>query len=174
MSTITTTFIIIGVLAAIIFLLVSINNKHQKRKRNRLLDQFSQAASENNLSLSNQQVLPDAILGLDVMNRKLLVLESEDDAYKGTIINLDEVKSCSVKRQYLTTNAGTLKNRLMEEHLQKLVLEFSFKDEKRKIEIPFFHFNRNHIYQLKELEQKAKYWEDSLSQFIIGKTQKTA
>jgi hypothetical protein len=174
MSSIIMALIIIGSIAAITLVLISINNKHQKRKKEKLLHRFSQMGSENNMSFTSQEILQDGIIGLDGLNKKLLILESSENDFNWTIINLEEVKACNVKKLYQATNRGTLKKRVMEEHLEKVVLQFELKDENGKIEIPFFSFGKNHIYQLAELEQKAKYWEASLSKLFTTKLKKTA
>jgi hypothetical protein len=174
MSSIITALIIIGSIAAITLVLISINDKHQKRKREKLLHRFSQIGIENNMSFTSQEILQDGIIGLDGLNKKLLILESSEDDFNWTIINLEEVKACNVKKLYQVTNRGTLKKQVMEEHLEKLVLQFELKDKNEKIEIPFFSFGKNHIYQLAELEQKAKYWETSLSKLFTTKLKKTA
>ena len=174
MSTITIALIMIGSIAAITLALVSISNKHQKEKKEKLLHQLSRVGTENNMFITKQEILNDGIIGLDSLNKKLLVLENNEDNFNWAIINLDEVKAFSVKKLYQATNIGTLKKRLMEEHLEKIVLQFELKDEKGKIEVPFFVFSKNHIYQLAELEQQAKYWEASLSKLITSKLKKTA
>ena len=69
---------------------------------------------------------------------------------------------------------GTLKRKMTEEHIEKIVLQFEMKNEKGNIEIPFFVFSVNHIYQLAELEQKARHWEAILSKFINGRIKNTA
>jgi hypothetical protein len=154
MSTIITALIVIGSIAAITLVLIYINNKHQEREREKLLHRFSQIARENKMSFTSHEVLQDGIIGLDGLSKKLLILQSSEDDLKWSIINLEEVKACNVKKLYQATNRGTLKKRVIEEHLEKVVLQFELKEEKEKIEIPFFIFSKNHLYQLAELEQK--------------------
>jgi hypothetical protein len=174
MSSIFMALIIIGSVAAITLVLISINNKHQKRKREKLLHRFSQTGTENNMAFTSQEILQDAIIGLDGLNKKLLILESNENDITWTVINLEEVKACNVKKLYQTTNRGTLKKPELEDHLERIVLQFELKDENRKIEIPFFSFGKNHVFQLAELEQKARYWEASLSKLLTGNLKKTA
>ncbi|MFL5740206.1 MAG: hypothetical protein ACJ75B_08310 [Flavisolibacter sp.] len=174
MSTIIIALIIICSIATITLVLISINNKHKKRKREKLLNRFSQIGSENNMSFTSQEILQDGIIGLDGLNKKLLILESHEGNFNWTTITLEDVNACYVKKLYQATNIGTFKKRTMEEHLEKVVLQFELKDEKGKIEVPFFIFTKNHIYQLAELEQKAKYWEASLSKLLTSKLKNTA
>jgi hypothetical protein len=174
MSSILTALVIVGSIAAITLVLIYVNNRHQKRKRQKLLHRFSMIGTENNMSFTSQEILQDGIIGLDGLNKKLLVLESSEHDLNWTIIKLEEVKSCSVKKLYQATNRGSLKKQVMEEHLEKLVLQFVLEGENRKVEIPFFNFGKNNIYQLAELEQKARYWEASLSKLLTTKHKKTA
>ncbi|MFL5788984.1 MAG: hypothetical protein ACJ748_13075 [Flavisolibacter sp.] len=174
MSTVSIALIIIGSIAAIILVLVYISNNDQKNKKEKILSQFNHAGTESNMSFISQELLHDRIIGLDGLNKKLLILESNEDDYDHTIINLQDVKACNVKKIYQATNIGTSRKPVIEQHLEKVVLLFEFKDEKRKIEMPFFDFSKNHIYQLAEMEQKAKFWEASLSKFITSSVKKIA
>jgi len=174
MSTILVAVIIIAVVTSISLVLVSISNKHRKQKKEKLLHQFSQLVTANSLSFTSQEILHHGIIGLDGLNKKLLILESNGEEHSWSVIKLEEVKTCNVKRIYQTINAGTLKKPVMEEHLEKIVLRFELKDEKSRIDVPFFVFSENHIYEIAELEEKAKRWETILSKMISDKVKKVA
>ena len=174
MSTILIAAILVTGIAAITITLVAINNKHQKKSRGRLLHRFSEVGSDNNLSFTSQEILNGGIIGLDGLNRKLVILEKNNDEFNWSVINLEDIKSCTVKKIFQATPIGALKRKTIEEHLEKIVLHLEMKNEKASIEIPFFVFSENHIYQLAEMEQKAKHWEAILSKFITGRIKKTA
>lgn len=162
MSTLLIAAIIIGSIAAICFLLVSIHNKHKREAMNNLLKNFHEAGTENGLSFSSQEVLKNSILGLDGVHRKILVVMQKDNFHSSSVINLNEVKNCSVKKIYGTLNSGDLKNNKTEPYLEKIVLHFEM-NGKPSSEIVFYQHFDNHIYETQELEQKAKHWEAILS-----------
>lgn len=162
MSTLLVAAIIIGSLAAICFVLVSIHNKHKREAMNNMLKHFSQLATENNLNFSSQEVLKNSILGLDGISRKIIVISKEEDFYTSLLIDLTEVKNCTVKKIYGTIKVGDLKSHKLEQYLEKIILHFDLID-KPPVEIVFYKNIHNHIYELQELEQKAKHWEAILS-----------
>jgi hypothetical protein len=174
MSTLIVAIIIVGTIAAICLLLISIDNKQKHKHMNTLLNRFTESGTKNGLTLSSQEILNDVVIGLDGIRRKLLIQsESKEEAYS-QVIDLDEVKSCSVIKHYGAINAGGLKNSKLEQHLEKLVLHFDFDDGKLPFEIPFFRHIDNHIYLLPERERKAKHWETILSKMLQPRVKKIA
>jgi len=165
MSTLIVAVIIIGFVAAICLLLISIHNKHKREAMNNLLKHFSQLATENNLIFSKQEVLNTCVVALDGTNRKILVVTKEDSFYGSFIIDLDEVNICTVKKVYGTIKAGDLKDDKLDQHLEKIVLQFTL-DNKPSIEIEFYHHYHNHMYEMPELVQKAKQWGAMLSKML--------
>jgi hypothetical protein len=162
MSTFIVAAIIIGSVIAICLILISVHNKHNRQAMNQLLNHFSRLGVENNLNFSSQEILKNGILGVDGVRRKVLVVTREDDLLGSFIIDLKEVKNCTVKKNYGTINAGDLKNRKMEQYLEKIVLHFDLND-KPPVEILFYKHFDSHIFEALELEQKARHWETIFS-----------
>ena len=133
---------------------------------NQLLHHFSQTGSQHNLSFSGQEILKDVVIGLDGVHRKLLVMERlPGDAFNSFVIDLNEAKSCSVKKEYGTINGGDLKVQRLEQYLQRITLHFALCD-KPPAEVVFYKHFENHIYEIAELESKAKHWEAILSKML--------
>lgn len=162
MSTIIVAAILVGSVVAIFLLLISIHNKHKREAMNSILKHFRQLAVENGLSFSSQELLHHSILGLDGVNRKILIVTKEDNYYSSFIIDLDQVKTCTVNKIYGTIKAGDLPKNKMEQYLEKITLHFEVHG-KAPAEIVFYQNFNNHIYDSQELEQKAKHWEAILS-----------
>lgn len=129
---------------------------------NKLLNYFRQIGVKHQLNFSSQEILLNCILGLDGIHRKVLIVAQEQDYYTSSIIDLDQVKNCTVKKLYGSIKVGQLRKRRLEEYLQKIVLHFELK-KGQPVEVEFYHHVNNHVYQVLELEQKAKYWEAILS-----------
>ena len=165
MSTIIVAAILISVITGICLILVSINNKHRQKTASELLNHFSKLGTENNLSFSSEEILENGIIGLDGIQRKLLILKKIDkDEYDSILLDLNEVKKCSKKNIYTRVNIGTNKKERFENHLDKIVLDFDFIDNRQPVQILFFEPITNHVFAMLELEQKAKKWETILSQ----------
>jgi hypothetical protein len=162
MSTVIVAAIIVGSIVVICLFLISIHNKHKREAMNKLLKHFSQLGTENDLSFSSQEILKDCILGLDGVHRKVLLVKREDGVFSSSIIELNQVKDCSVKKIYGTIKAGDLKSHKLENYLEKIVLHFDV-DNKPPVDIVFYDHFDNHIYETLELDQKARHWETILS-----------
>jgi hypothetical protein len=153
---------------AAVCLLYVVICKHQKQKRMRqVLQQFSLLGSEHNLSFSSQEVLANCVIGLDGINRKLLVMiRVRMHRCHKAIIHLNEVKKCSLKKVYGSIYTGDLKFGNLEQHLKKMVLQFEFLNNKPPVEIPFYNQAYNGVHQLPEIEKKARRWEAMLSRML--------
>ena len=175
MSTIIVAAIIISVIISISLKLVSINNKQRKKTSTELLNHFSKLGTGNNLSFSSQEILENCIIGLDGIQRKLLILKKIDkDEYDSILLDLNEVKNCSKRNIYTRINIGTSKKEKFENHIEKIVLDFDFIDNRQPVQILFFEPITNHVFAMSELEQKAKKWETILSQIANTGVKKIA
>lgn len=162
MSTFIVAAIIIGSVAGICLLLISIHNKHNREAMNKLLKYFRQLGAENDLNFSRQEILKNCVFGLDGVQRKILAVTREDDFLGSFIIDLREVKNCSVKQIYGTIKVGDLKRARLEQYLEKIVLHFDLNNNSTAEIIFYKHFD-NHLLEALELEQKAKHWDAILS-----------
>ena len=168
------------VLAVIILLavcrsLLSICRKEKRKRMNRLLHQFSELGSRYNLTFSSQEILHDCIIGLDGVNRKILVTRSAEDVISHSeLIALSDVKSCSVIRQYGTIKSGELRVKKLETYLERVALHFEREGNHPAIEIPFYQHRKNGLHELERLEKKARHWEMLLSKMIHVPVKKIA
>jgi len=175
MSTIIVAAILISAIIFICLILVSINNKHRKKTSTELLNHFSKLGTENNLSFTSQEILENCIIGLDGIQRKLLILKKIDNnEYDPVLLDLNEVRTCSKKTIYKRVNIGTSKKEKFENQIDKIVLDFDFIDNRQRVQILFFDPIANHVFAMSELEQKAKKWETILSQIANTSLKKTA
>ncbi len=121
--------------------------------------QLSELGSKFSLSFSSHEVLGNKIMGLDGINRKLLVLEQTDGQSHSYIVDLDEAKAISVKKIYSSIKAGELKKRRIEKFLKTIQLQFEFGNGKEDIVLPFYESKIDNIYDLPGLERKIKNWQ---------------
>src|SRR5689334_17409469 len=109
MSNLIVAAIIIGTITAICFLLITIANKQKNKRMNSIMKKFSNLGTTYNLSFSSQEVLGNVIIGLDGINRKLLILEI-NSVQTDHVIDLHKVKHCTVKKYYGSIKPGGLKS----------------------------------------------------------------
>ena len=79
MSTIIVAAILISIVTFICLILISINNKHRQRETAELLALSSKFGTENNLSFSSREILGNCLIGLDEIQRKILILKKIDE-----------------------------------------------------------------------------------------------
>lgn len=167
MSHIMVAAILIASITALVLLLYSIANEQKQKSMKQLSHQLSREGSKHNLSFASQEVLKDYVFGIDGMKRKILLIHKlQDDVYQDEVIDLHEIKTCSVKKIYGSIEGGALKNKKLEQHLTKIVLHFELSNNRQPVELCFYDNIQNSIYQILEMEQKARHWQAVLSKMI--------
>lgn len=165
MSTIAISLIIV---LFVIFLFVGfsyINNKQKKKAATMFVRRLRKSGAENNLSFSSHELLNGSIIGLDEMRLKLMILQQHDkDSYEWNIIDLQMVKNCSVKKLYKPFYTSNPKEKKNENYLDKIALFFEFTDNREPMEVIFYKHITNNIFEMQDLEHKAKKWESLLLQ----------
>jgi len=130
------------------------NSKFNKVKYSLL----SKLGSMFNLSFSSHELLDEKIFGVDGIKRKILVVEENNGSNSSYIIELDKVKSISMKTVYDSIKPDELRKRRLDEFLKTIHLQFEFNDGRDAVALPFFENKKNDIADLPLLERKTKNW----------------
>ena len=166
MSVIFITAILVGGILALCFLFISIAKRHKRKAMNHLLYHFSELGTLYALSFSSHEVLNDCIIGLDGVQGKLLIMSvNNETAGQHEVIELKEVKACSLRKYYGNIQPQALKSRPLDHHLQKMVLHFEMMGATPK-EVTFYHHTADAYESLKELHTRAGHWETLLSKML--------
>lgn len=173
MSTLLVALIIIAIIAGISFFLIYTSKQHQKKKTTKLLSTCNHIALEHNLNFSSQEVSTSRVIGVDGISRKLLLVEYKGEELVHTLIHLEDVKKCLVKKNFnqLSITTGGSKG---ESYLQSITVELSFWKNRDSFEISFYDNISNHIYEISELEYKARDWEKMLTKLLSAETRERA
>ena len=99
---------------------------------------LSKLGSVFNLSFSSHEMLDEKIFGVDGIQRKVLVVEEKNGSNSSYIIELDKVKSISVKSVYASNMPDKLRTKRLQEFLKTMHLQFEFDDGREAIALPFF------------------------------------
>lgn len=126
-------------------------------------------ATKFNLSFSSRLVLRSRVIGLDGVNRRLLVAEISDNPESANIIELDHVKSVSVRKTYSGIKAGELDRRGLKEFLNEVHLQFEYVDGDNVFVLPFYERETDDFRNLSMLERNARTWQMILSKMINAK-----
>ena len=175
MSTLFTAIILLGGAAVICFLFISIEKRRSRKEKNLFLKKFSELGSHYGLSFSSQEVLNNCIIGMDGMNRKLLVLKDQgNDLLSHTIISLDEVKSCSLEIGETIIDEGGAYELYQNKNVNRIELLFHFYSPKDPVAVCFYDEIFNDEREEEELGQKAKDWEAILSKMLNSRVKSIA
>lgn len=175
MSTLIVAIILIAIIAAIFLLFITVDKRQKRKHMNKLLKHFSELGSTYNLLFSSQTIIKDAMLGLDGINRKILILTvTEHDTFDHLLLDVDEIKTCSVRKTYGSIKNTRLKNLNLDQYLEEIILHFDFHTSRSPVEVPFYRHLKDPVTQAAELEQKAKDWEMTLSKMRQSPLKKTA
>jgi len=139
-----------------------------------LLKKISEVGSENGLTFSSHEILKQSIIGADGIHRKIVVIKKSNLNAWWLFNRPARSKNCSVKKVYGSIKAGELTGKNLEQHLHQIFLHFEFNNNKQPIDVSFYNHTENSIYQLEEMELKAKHWEIILTKMLKGPSKKIA
>lgn len=126
---------------------------------NNFLTRFNELGALNNLSFSIREIMQHAAIGLDAIHRKLLILKgSNEKTACNQLIELKDIKTSFLKKQYGIINAGS-KHKKLEHFLETISLCLEQKGKETPVEIVFYDHTFGNNNQIKAMEEKAKYWE---------------
>jgi hypothetical protein len=128
--------------------------------------QLSLMGTSFGLSFSCQEVLHDSIVALDGLKRKLLIARKADALKSIHIIDLNMVRSISVKKIYKNIVAGALRLRKMDDFLEAIYLQFSFKHAPDTVMLPVYKSGIDDTTDIPALEKKARNWQTLLSKLL--------
>ena len=169
-STVISAAIIVAVLIILVKALIYFHNRQKRKAANEFLEQYRQALKNNNLSFSSPELLKDAVIGLDELHRKLLILKLVDDnKYDSRLIDLDLVKNCTIRKSNYNAYAKGYEKNRADVFVEQIALELEFFNEKESVEIIFYKHIDNHITTMHALEEKAKRWEAIISNVLLSK-----
>jgi hypothetical protein len=159
---------ILACTALMIILLVVLGAKKTRNKKNRVYLYFSLLVSKYKIKISGQEVIKNHLIGLDGMNRKILILSGIDTGkLQALVVNLADVRFCSLRKNFSSVNEGNRKNPRIDYLFEKILLRFEFKNHQEPVEIIFYDHLENDISEISDLEKKAKHWETLLSKMLV-------
>jgi hypothetical protein len=175
MSSIIVAGILVLAIAGIAFFLVTLEKKNKQKMQNEMAEILSDFSIKYDLSISRQEYLRNMIIGLDGINKKILVVfATKNNNFRHLLIDLGKVKNCMVKNYYSSSNTGHSKEPKPALYLERLVLEFEYVNQYPNEEIVFYDHITNNTNQLAELEEKAKHWRTLANKLVNGGVRKIA
>jgi hypothetical protein len=128
--------------------------------------EVSELGSRYNLSFSSQLVLGDKLIALDGVRKCLLVIQTDKEVSQPTLIDLNKVSAVTVRKNYGRINQGELKNRAIDEFLERVDLHFLFRNNSESLVLPFYDSERDDEKDRGKLARNAKNWQMILSKMV--------
>src|SRR5687768_13586513 len=100
---------------ATIILHISHYLKNNFLRLNKLNEQL---ARKFKIFLYKIDVRGNSLIGLDLIKRKLVYVQQNNKKTKGIVVDLQNLKSCTVKKQYDSIEPGGLKTKKLHEYLK--------------------------------------------------------
>jgi hypothetical protein len=166
MSTILIAIILAFIITVTIFMITPGAGSEKRKHMNKIFHRLSLLGSRHKLNISGQETLNDHLLGLDGLQRKLLILTGiKSGKQNARVIDLADVKNCFLIKEYRKEYSYSNELKL-EIFMERIILRFEFSGRQQPVEVPFYQYNENDISQLSELAKKAKHWETLLSKML--------
>lgn len=140
-------------LIMILFILVLMFFQIEKQKNSRLDKILKSASKEYNLFIHYKDVLNKKFIGLDNKNKKLLLLNLNNNDQVKACVPIDEIESCSI---------GHLKDE-QSGHTRKVFLELICKDDHERIRFCFYNESYDDVNDKPCLLLKARYWNQRIN-----------
>lgn len=134
----------------------------------------SKSANTRKLLFWKQEAVGNNIIALDITKRKLLYFNQVNDKSTCLMIDLKDVDSCTLKKQYHGINAGGLVQKVLQDYLKSILLHISFKNSQHAIALPFYEERKNEKEEVDCLEIKAKEWKATISKLLTPHTAERA
>lgn len=170
MSSIMIAAILVGVTVGIPTIFISIFSHNKRKKKADLMKKFHEEGSKRGLSFSSTEHLKGTLVGFDGLKQSFLIYDFENENQFHQI-DLATVSKCIVKKETEIINAGEPNKPIKENHLRSIELVFEHNGRTAPYSVCYYHSNHNSIYEIAELEMKAKYWETMVGK-IVGKRER--
>ena len=141
-------------------------HQHNVQQEAQLRTVFNRLRSLHNLSFTYQEILHNVILGLDILRRKVLIVEAHERRCDFRLIDLFQVGACNLKKIYRYASSGYFEKNISQENLDGVALQFDFKSETPPVTLAFYRNVVNNVHAMAELECKAKQWEVLVSKML--------
>lgn len=127
---------------------------------------ITKLAKRTSLTISNQDVVGANVIALDVVKGRLLFAKKTPDTSSCLIIDLKNLETCSIRKEYNSINAGELKTRKLHHFLKSIFLDLVFKNGSSAVSLPLFDSKKEQQDNIEQLEAKAKKWATIVSKLL--------
>jgi len=143
---------------------MKIKSANNDRKRKKM---WTRLGRKFNLTFSKYISIGNKFLGLDGTRKRLLVTAG-NELGDSRIIELDQLRSVSIRRSYGSIKAGEVGKKKFEEFLKFIHLLFEYKDQNISV-IPFYEREIDGVKGLDKLDRALRNVQQVISKLIDSK-----
>jgi hypothetical protein len=153
-----TTVLVIAV--AISSLLAAIIFKHarKEKKTEKLLAAFYEMTTQFNFAIAKMEVLGNRIIGFDTTTNNLVYFSCIDGKQEGYMIQLLDVKSSAIKRDYRLERSSYRYAANMSPRINELFLQLEYKTGAKPLALSFYSKKSDTADELKNRIRQAMEW----------------
>ncbi|HUC81574.1 MAG TPA: hypothetical protein VMR70_11695 [Flavisolibacter sp.] len=159
-----TGFFAVAFIAAVIIsaslIVILIGHLGQHRKAANMQSEFNRLSDEFGLSIAEQDVLGDRIIGLDKANGNLLFVEKKGE---GHIVDLDDVKNATISKEYGLVFDGYNRRTGAKTAIKRIGVELFYKNTAASILLPLYDNENGDELKRSEAVELALKWEKLIS-----------
>ena len=127
---------------------------------------LAKIAKAGRLRFSTNDEVGANVIALDTRRKKLFYLKKGPNTPSCLIIDLNNLVSCSIKKQYNSINAGDLNTKKLQDFLKSIFINLSFKNGYRTLSLPLYDAQKDKESDIEQLEEKANRWKTIVSKFL--------
>ena len=159
MTPVFTTILTMAIVISVSLALIIIWQIRKDQKANELLLDFYGLATRFNFIITREEVLGNRMIALDDTNNKLLFLSKTRKKQEGYLVDLNELKSSTVKTEYGLSNAYSKYHSNWEPGVEKISLQLHYKNGAKPLDLTFYEKLSDNGNQRRLGAAKAFDWE---------------
>ena len=154
-------FIITVVISTSLLIILLIS--HKPRRFRKMLSRFNHAAAESGISIAKQELIGKRVIGVDSEKGKLLFFSKAGNKHEGYFVDLYDIKSVEVNKEYGLTFDKYSRKKIVETDVSKIALHLFYKNGAKRLVLPFYDKMDDQPSDIVLRSHQAKEWRDLLS-----------
>lgn len=164
-------FSISGILAVVLvtsLLVMIIASQGRRDNRNRIFRTFNDVVAEFDLLVAKRDVLGKSMIAVDGQKSMLLYLTANADHHDVFFVDLSEIDSYEVMKEYSVDFDNYSRNEVAEADVDKIKLRLHYRNGSKPLDVLFYDKNEDKKTDLHLRTHLAEEWRDSLSSILVG------
>ena len=167
MTPIFSMLIIFAVVISTILLIIVMISLHKPRRYSKMMSRFEKAAAEAGASIAKQQLVGKRVIGVDIEKAKLMFLTTSGKRNEGYFIDLHDVASCDIHREYggVTFDKHSRKSTAVP-GITKIALYLFYKNGAKRVVLPFYDKTEDNAADVELRSAQAVEWKKVISSIV--------